>query len=174
MAMKATQLNKILKFIKDRENIEQPRKVMKFITKQSLVDELEAYSSTERYTYDGDLDINNSDIKKLPNDLYVKGTLNIRNCKELINLPDKLYVQDDLYMEYSDNVSSLPNNLYVGQNLYIMGCVRIAKVPNNLYIYNNFYISNTPLAKSYSIDQLYDKIESTGGQVGGEIDNEWD
>ena len=55
-----------------------------------------------------------------------------------------------------------------------MGCNEITNVPNNLHIYNNFYIANTPLAKSYTVDQLYNKIESTGGQVGGEIDDEWE
>ena len=171
--MRAEQLSKIFKFLKERENVDQPIRIIKFIIKQDLVDELESYSSDERYVYDGDLDVNNSDIRKLPNDLHIKGTMNLSFCKELINLPDKLYVQDDLYIDYT-NISSLPDNLYVGQNLYIMGCTKITNVPNNLHIYNNFYIANTPLAKSYTVDQLYTKIESTGGQVGGEIDNEWE
>lgn len=171
--MRAEQLSKIFKFLKERENMNQPRRIINFIIKQDLVDELEAYSSDERYVYDGDLDLNKSEIKRLPNDLYVKGTINFSFCKELINLPNRLYVQDDLYLDYT-NISSLPDNLYVGQNLYIMGCNEITNVPNNLHIYNNFYIANTPLAKSYTVDQLYNKIESTGGQVGGEIDDEWE
>ena len=171
--MKKDTLRSIFKFIKERENVDQPIRMINFILKQDLIEELEAYSSDERYVYDGYLDVNNSDIRKLPNDLYIKGTMNLSFCKELINLPDRLYVQDDLYLDYT-NISSLPDNLYVGQNLYIMGCNEITNVPNNLHIYNNFYIANSPLAKSYTIDQLYTKIESTGGQVGGEIDDEWE
>jgi hypothetical protein len=171
--MRATQLSKIFKFLKERENMDQPIRMIKFIIKQDLVDELESYSSEERYVYDGDLDVNNSDIRKLPNDLYIKGTMNLSFCKDIIYLPNRLYVQDDLYLDYT-NISSLPDNLYVGQNLYIMGCNRITNVPNNLHIYNNFYIANTPLAKSYTVNQLYSKIESTGGQVGGDIDDEWE
>jgi hypothetical protein len=187
--MKAETIEKIFNFLKNNEDKEIPSKWFDLMKKLELIKELETHPDGTQYRYNGKLDLSYSNITKLPNDLYVVGSLSLFNCKQLTKLPDKLYVgnylditqtnitelPNDLHVEgYIDlisckNLKELPNNLYVGKSLKLWGCEQLTKLPNNLYVGGYLYIENTPLAKKYTNEEIREMITSKGGTIIGKI-----
>jgi hypothetical protein len=133
-------LKNIFEFLERVEGMEVPKIFY-------LIEKLENHPEGTRYRYDGKLDLSYSKIKKLPNDLYVDGRLNLTNCKQLTELPD---------------------NLYVGQSLDLRG-TNITNIPNKLYVEAYLWIGGTPLANKYKIEDIRKMITSTGSVVKGPI-----
>ena len=138
--MNRNTIEKILNFLKTKEGKEIPNK-------WELIKELENHPDDKQYIYEGNLVLNDSNIRKLPNDLYVRGYLKLNNSKQLIKLPDKLHVGYIFSLSYT-NISELPNNLYVDGDLYI---------------------NNTPLADKYTDEEITEMITSKGGTLIGKI-----
>ena len=86
--------------------------------------------------------LNHKDFKIVPEDLNVKGDLNLSSTS-IKSLPDNLTVKGNLYLTFTD-IESLPNNLKVGKDLSL---------------------SDTPLAEKYTKEQLRSMIEEKGGYV---------
>ena len=186
--MKTETIEKILNFLQNNEGKNLPKSWFDSIEKLKLIKELENYPDDIKYRYEGDLGLSETNITKLPNDLYVVGSLNLWKCQELTKLPDKLHVGRNLNISYT-NITKLPNDLYVGSSLSLYGCTQITKLPNdlyvgyilnlehtniseipdNLYIGLNLYIQNTPLAKKYTHKQIYEMIKLRGGELVGKI-----
>ena len=133
-------IEKILNFLKEKENKEFPQK-------WNLIDKLENHPDDIQYKYEGDLELSNTNITKLPNDLYVEGGLFLMGCSQLTELPDELYVGGNLVLNDS-NITELPYSLYVGTNLYT---------------------GNTPLANKHTDDEIIEMIDSNGGIIIGLI-----
>ena len=98
--------------------------------------------------------------------LNVEGGLNLRNTK-ISSLPDNLTVGGPLYLK-NTKISSLPDNLKVGRSLFL-SFTQITSLPNNLTVGGNLYLRDTPLTKKYSEEQIRKMIEEKGGKVKGRI-----
>ena len=160
--MNRNTIEKILNFLKEKEGRGIPQN-------WNLIDRLETYPDDIQYIYEGDLGLSGSNIKKLPNDLYVRGYLSLTNCKQLIKLPTELRVWGFLSLTNCNQLTELPDNLYVSGRLFLIDCKQITKLPDKLYVGRDLHITNTPLAKKYTDEQIYEIVESTGGKIGGQI-----
>jgi hypothetical protein len=66
----------------------------------------------------GDLNLRDTPIQSLPDNLTVNGNLNLFHCKNLKSLPDNLTVGGSLDLN-DTSIQSLPDNLTVGGSLYL-------------------------------------------------------
>ena len=110
--MKTETIEKILNFLKEKEGKKIPER-------WNIVEKFENHPDDIQYKYEGDLVLRHTNITKLPNDLYVVGSLNLWKCQELTKLPDKLYVRTVIYLKGCTQLTKLPDNLYLGGNLYL-------------------------------------------------------
>ena len=85
----------------------------------------------DKIVVDGDLDLSNSSITSLPNNLEVKGTLDLENCENLKYLPNNLKIGLDLNLNNCENLTYLPDNLSVGAILHLDN-TQINSIPDNL------------------------------------------
>jgi len=145
--MKRETLKNVLDFLKEKENKKLPKKWFESVKLYKLVQKLENHPDGVQYKHNGDLNLISSTIKKLPNDLYVEGSLGLIDCRQL---------------------KKLPNDLYVWINLYL-NALDIKEIPNNLYVDGNLFIWNTPLAEKYTDEEIYKIVASTGGKINGNI-----
>ena len=166
--MKRETIENILNFLKEKEDKELPESWFDSVRKLNLVKELETHPDGTQYRYEDHLELNNSNITKLPNDLYVGGSLRLIGCKQITKLPDDLYVDNDFFLVGCKQITELPNNLYVDKNL-VLSYSFITKIPNNLYVGGHLYVNNTPLAKKYSNEKIREMIISKGGIIKGQI-----
>jgi hypothetical protein len=91
----------------------------------------------------GDLDLSNTPITSLPDNLkQVGGYLNLDNTP-ITSLPDNLTVNGYLYLN-STPITSLPDNLTVGGDLYLDN-TPITTLPDNLKVGGGLYVHNTPI-----------------------------
>ncbi len=108
-----------------------------------------AQKKIQQYIKDGskgDLNLRNTPITSLPNNLNVGGYLNLGNTP----------------------ITSLPNNLNVGGNLDLYN-TKITSLPDNLKVGGDLNLANTPLSKKYTKAQIKQMIEDKGGYVKGNI-----
>ena len=166
--MERNTIENILNFLKEKEGKQLPKKWFDSIEKLKLVKELENHPDGTQYRYEDDLDLLNSNITKLPNDLYVGLWLDLINCKQLTKLPDKLHVGRSLYMEGCEQLKKLPDDLYVGYHLWLVR-TNISEIPNNLCVDGDLYINDTPLAEKYTDEEITEMIASKGGTLIGKI-----
>jgi len=168
--MKIETIEKIFKFLEEKEGKGLPERLFESIKRLKFIkfiNELENHPDGVQYRYDGHLFLSDSNITKLPNDLYVTGILNLYDCKRLTKLPDKLYVGATLSLE-NTNISEIPDNLYVVGNLLLIG-TSIEEIPNNLYVGRSLVIYKTPLAEKYTDEEIFEIVASTGGKINGQI-----
>ena len=136
--------------------------------KQKVKGTPELVTDDDWRTAGGDIDISNSKITSLPDNLTVNGYLNCYNT-QITSLPDNLTVNGTLNLGNTP-IRSLPNNLTVGGTLNLAGS-RIEVLPNNLTISLGFLdLRNTSLARIYTRDQIRQKLEATGGKIDGDIE----
>ena len=95
-----------------------------------------------------------------------KGYLDLRDTP-ITSLPDNLKVGGSLNL-YNTKITSLPDNLKVGGYLDLSN-TKITSLPDNLKVGGGLYLSNTPLSKKYTQDQIKKMIEDKGGNIGGNI-----
>jgi len=177
--MERNTIEKILNFLKEKEGKGLPKKWFDSVKKFELIKELENHPDGTQYKHRGDLNLINTNIKKLPNDLYVTGDLVLYNSYQLKVLPIKLHVGGSLDLADCVHITELPDNLYfdgaldlrgcqylteLPDNLYVKGSLgldgtNITELPNNLYVGINLYINNTPLAKKYTNDEIREIIK---------------
>ena len=92
-----------------------------------------------------------------------KGNLDLENS-QITELPDNLKVGGYLYLE-NTQITELPDNLTVGGYIELRD-TPITKLPNNLTVDGVIYLDGTPLSKKYSKEEIKDIIERQGGNVG--------
>jgi hypothetical protein len=152
--MEKTTIKNILDFLDAKEGKELPKKWFDSIQEYINYKRLEKHPDDIQYKHEGDLVLSYSNIKKLPNDLYVDGDLFLDNCKQLTelpnelyvdgpadltnlnitNLPYKLHVEGYLDLDYCVELTKLSSMLYVGGTLNLNDCVKIKELPDNLYV----------------------------------------
>jgi hypothetical protein len=114
----------------------------------------------------GDLDLEYTKITSLPDNLQVGGNLDLYNTP-ITSIPDNLKVGGYLYLEYT-KITSLPDNLSVGGFLNLEN-TPITSLPDNLSVGGSLNLGNTPLSKKYTKEQIKQMIEDNGGYVKGNI-----
>ena len=118
--------------------------------KQKVKDTPELVTDDDWRTAGGDIDISNSKITSLPDNLTVNGSLNLGNTP----------------------IRSLPDNLTVGGVLNLAGS-KIEVLPNNLTLSLGYLdLRNTSLARIYTRDQIRQKLEAAGGKIDVDVDIE--
>jgi len=145
--------------LKPRKTGEERKKKHKFSIEKRI----------KRYIKDGnkgDLDLWETPIEKLPDNLKVGGGLNLINTP-IKELPDNLQVGGGLYL-INTPIKKLPDNLKVGGSLYLRN-TPIKELPDNLQVGGNLYLPNTPLSKKYSREEIRSIIGKRGGYVKGLI-----
>ena len=90
----------------------------------------------------GDLDLANTPITSLPNDLQVGGSLNLKNTK----------------------ITSLPDNLKVGGSLNLVN-TKITSLPNDLKVGGNLDITKTPLSKKHTKEEIQKMVPGVKGDI---------
>jgi hypothetical protein len=110
----------------------------------------------------GELDLNNTPITSLPNNLSVGGDLYLYSTK-ITSLPDNLQVGGGLYLNDTP-ITSLPDNLKVGGDLDLEN-TKITSLPDNLKVRDYLNLNNTPLSKKYTKGQIEQMVEDNGGYV---------
>ena len=116
----------------------------------------------------GNLLIAETNIAKLSNNLYVGGNLQLAKLG-ITKLPNDLHVRGSFKLYGCEELTELPDNLYVKDFFVLAGCNQIIELPNNLYVGGALHMTNTPLAKKYTNEEIYEIVASTGGQIIGQI-----
>ena len=111
----------------------------------------------------GSLNLNNTPIQSLPNNLKVNRSLNLSRT-QITSLPDDLKVGWSLLLSHT-LIQSLPDNLKVGG--LDLSHTPIQSLPDNLTVRNGLNLSNTPISKKYTKEQIIKMIEEKGGSVKG-------
>jgi len=161
--MKTETIEKIFNFLEEKEGKEIPEAWFDLIKKLKLIKELENHPDGSQYKHNGNLNLSDTSIEELPNDLNIVGWLSLNNTK-IKKLPDDLYVGKHLTLYGCEQLTKLPDNLYVGGYLYLEQ-TNIEELPNNLYVGGNLFIRDTPLANKYTNEEIYKIVTSTGGQI---------
>jgi hypothetical protein len=93
---------------------------------------------------DGTLDLENTKIKKLPDNLKIKGSLRLEGTP-ITKLPKGLEIGAHLILE-GTNISSLPKDIKIGKTLYAKDS-KLTKLPANLKVGGDLDLTNTPIKK---------------------------
>ena len=181
-------LKKIIDFITEVDNkVPQYSKLRIF----NLMYALENHPDGIQYRH-GSLDLSDTDITKLPNDLYIDGYLFLNNCDELTELPSNLHVEAYLSLKGCENITELPNKLYVGSYLDLEYS-GIKSLPEGLEVGGDLYLDSTNIKflpkglkvggtlvlgynfylLNFSDDELFQMIDPNGngeGYINGEIE----
>jgi hypothetical protein len=169
--MEEKTIKNIFEFLEKEEKKRIPRRLDFLIKRLKLIDELENHPDDTQYRYRGILDLANSSIKKLPNNLYVDYYLILKNCKQLTELPNKLYVGSYLDLEYS-GIKSLPEGLKVDGDLYLDN-TNIKFLPKGLKVENTLVLGYSSYLLNFSDEELMKMIdpnENGEGYINGEIE----
>lgn len=94
--------------------------------------------------YHGTLNLHESKVTTLPDNLVVNGDLNLANSK-IEELPDNLLVIGELNLRYT-RLYSLPNNLVVMYGL-ILEYTCITRLPNDLVVGGSLDLSHTEITE---------------------------
>ena len=110
----------------------------------------------------GDLDLRNTPITSLPQDLKVGGNLYLYNTK-ITSLPQGLTVGGDLNL-MGTKITSLPQGLKVGGNLNLYN-TKITSLPQDLIVGGNLDLEKTPISKKYSEEQIKQMVPGVKGEI---------
>ena len=99
----------------------------------------------------GGLYLDYSKIKYLPDNLVVNGDLSLSDS-EIKQLPDNLVVGRDLFLSHT-SIETLPKNLKVGRTIY-SSFSKIEELPDDLVVGQNVWLIDTPISKKYSKEQM--------------------
>ena len=133
----------------------------------------------------GDLNLNNTPITSLPQDLrLVGGRLNLRDTNittlpqdlkvvdgnldlsgtKITSLPEDLEVRGDLNL-YNTPITSLPQGLKV-KKILILQSTPITSLPQDLEVGGvGINLKNTPISKRYTVEQIKQMCPSIKGQI---------
>ncbi len=101
----------------------------------------------EAFEFEGNLNLFNSPITSLPDNITVGGNLNLYDCTSLKSLPDNLSVGGNLNLYGCTSLKSLPDNLSVGGNLDLYGCTSLKSLPDNLSVGGNLNLGGSGIKK---------------------------
>ena len=73
-------------------------------------------------------------LSELPSNLYVKGNLDLWNCKQLTTLPSKLKIGGNLKLWNCEEMTRLPGDLIVEGDLLIHDSAGCRRMPMKYYL----------------------------------------
>lgn len=91
----------------------------------------------------GEVDLSESDICHLPDNVLVYGSLSLRNCPQLCALPAGLHVLNDLDLRNTP-IDTLPPDLNVGGHIFLEN-TRLAALPDDFSVDGSLDVEGTPL-----------------------------
>ena len=153
---------KLLNLLKEENKILVPRRSAEERQKNYII---ATQKKIQQYIKDGskgNLDLSETPITQLPNDLKVGGNLNLYRTP-ITQLPDNLTVGGDLYLS-GTSITQLPNDLKVGGYLDLYG-IPITQLPNDLKVGGNLNLKNTPLSKKYTKEQIKQMVPGVKGNI---------
>ena len=136
---------KLISFLKE-ENILIPRRSSEEREKNYKIS---IQKKIQQYIKDGskgDLDLSDTPITSLPDNLKVGGYLDLSGTP----------------------ITSLPDNLKVGGNLDLSG-TKITSLPDNLEVGGYLDLRDTPISKKYTNEEIKNIIIQQGGDIKGDI-----
>jgi hypothetical protein len=145
--MEKETLKNIMHFLEKNDNKNKPFK-WKLLNNEPLTE--------EDLDIRGDLDLDGSEIRTLPEGLKVGGFLSLAGTK-ITSLPKDLQVNGFLSLAQSD-IESLPEGLSIGGSLNLSYCKEITLLPKGLEVGWNLNIRGTKLQK-YTDDELREMIK---------------
>jgi hypothetical protein len=145
--MEKETIKNIIYFLEKNDNKNKPFK-WKLLNNEPLTE--------ENLDIRGDLDLDGSEIRTLPEGLKVGGFLSLAGTK-ITSLPKDLQVNGFLSLAQSD-IESLPEGLSIGGSLNLSYCKEITLLPKGLEVGWNLNIRGTKLQK-YTDDELREMIK---------------
>ena len=100
--------------------------------------------------YNGSLDLADTGITSLPDNLTVGGYLDLSDTG-ITSLPDNLTVGDSLYLR-GTGITSLPDNLTVGGSLDLRD-TGITSLPDNLTVGGSLYLAGTSITNAEKVNK---------------------
>jgi hypothetical protein len=110
----------------------------------------------------GDLNLSNTLITSLPNNLKVQGGLWLDKTP-ITTLPDDLEVKESLYLRNA-KITSLPNGLKVGGSLELFNSP-ITSLPSDLEVGRDLWLSDTPISEKYTEDEIRQMVPGVKGDI---------
>jgi hypothetical protein len=92
----------------------------------------------------------------------MKGDLDLFDTP-ITSLPDNLTVGGDLNLEYTD-IDKLPSNLTVKGNLHLYSTL-LTSLPSDLKLGGSLNLRKTPLSKKYSEDEIRAMVPNVKGKI---------
>lgn len=120
------------------EHVEQLEEMFGLDEYKELWTEVTSLPWKKGLTVKGDLNLCETKITKLPDNLEVGGYLDILGT-QITEIPDNLKVGGDLYLG-GTLITDLPDNFKVGGNLYLYG-TEITNLPDNLEVTGEIYVT---------------------------------
>lgn len=118
-------------------------------------------SLPDNLTVEGSLNLNDTPITLLPKNLTVKGYLFLSGTK-ISSLPSDLKAGG--INANNTPITSLPKGLEVRGDLQLSG-TRITSLPSDLKVGRDFDISDTPLSKKYTEEQIKQMCPGVKGKI---------
>jgi hypothetical protein len=137
--MKKEAIKNIFDFLEKKENKKHKNRD-NFIWKLNFGDPL----TKEDLIVDGDLDLTDSTLKSLPDNLEVKGRM-ITRFSKIEELPKGLKVDGSLELSHSI-IKNIPNDIKIGASLYLHN-TKITSLPEGLVIDLWLSIMDTPIKR---------------------------
>jgi hypothetical protein len=150
--------NKKVRLVKDESNnILIPRRSPEEREKNYLIAINKQIQEYIKNGSKGDLDLSNSPIEILPDNLIaVGGDLDLSECKSLISLNNLKHVNGSLDLTGCKNLKGLNNLRYVDGGLGLSNTF-IEILPDDLEVRNIVFLRNTPLSKNKKLLDQYKK-----------------
>jgi hypothetical protein len=153
---------KLLDLLKESQSILIPRRSSEDRQKNYIIASQKKIQQYIKNGSKGDLNLYDTPIISLPNNLNVGGNLELSFSK-ITSLPDNLNVKKNLILSFTP-IISLPDNLSVGGNLELTG-TEITSLPNNLSVGGNLKLGETPISKEYTKKQIRQMVNIKGGSI---------
>ena len=114
------------------------------------------------FIFDGDLNLERTDIISLGNLKSVNGYLDLFGCDQLTSLGNLKSVNGYLDLRLCKKLTSLGNLQSVNGDLKLWGCEELTSLGNLQSVGGDLNLSNTPLSQKYSEEEIRQLVDVKG------------
>lgn len=90
----------------------------------------------------GDLNLSDTAITYLPHNMFVRGSLFLKNCTSLRRLPPGLSIHGELHLDGCSALEALPGDLWLAGSLNIKNCSALQTISNEVHFSENLFADN--------------------------------